>query len=301
MWNYLRNNVKYFDIVHIHAVFLWPTWAAAKEASHKNIPYVISPRGMLVPELIERKSRVKKMLSIRLFDHRVLKNAKMIHFTTERERSDFLRLGLPVSRAIVIPNGIELSEILPERASVSGRGKQRILYLGRLNWKKGLMPLMEAMAGINGAELIMAGENEDGYRAELEQFIEKRGFHERIRVEEPRYGSEKWGLIVSASLLVLPSISENFGNVVLEAMAVGVPVVVTEGVGVSSLVESSGAGLVCDASPKGIADAISCILDDAELASQMGRNGRAVVAEHYDWRVISQRMEAMYYSLLEPA
>jgi glycosyltransferase involved in cell wall biosynthesis len=233
-----------------------------------------------------------------LFDRRVVENAASVHFTSIREEEDFFHLGLRASSSAVIPNGIDLLSI-PERL-LRGREKQKsgyVLYLGRLNWKKGLDRLIAAMKNLSETQLVIAGENEDGYRGTLKKIAGDLNLTDRIRYEDPLYGARKWELISSASVLVLPSISENFGNVVLEAMAVGTPVVVTEGVGTCSLVESSGAGLVCGGSAEELSESIFKILCDSSLASQMGKNGRTVVASRYDWDIVSKLMEALYYSL----
>ena len=86
MGRFLAQRTEDFDVVHIHAVFLWPGWAAARQARRSDIPHVISPRGMLVPDLIRRKSRIKKSISIACFDRRAVENASLIHFTSTREQ-----------------------------------------------------------------------------------------------------------------------------------------------------------------------------------------------------------------------
>ncbi len=95
----LRRDTAGFDLVHLHSVFLWPTWAAARAARRAGVPYVVSPRGMLVPELIARKSRWTKTAWIRLIERDNLESAAAVHFTARREWEDARRLGVPLRKS----------------------------------------------------------------------------------------------------------------------------------------------------------------------------------------------------------
>jgi glycosyltransferase involved in cell wall biosynthesis len=155
------------------------------------------------------------------------------------------------------------------------------------------------MANLPEASLVIAGNDEENYKSKLLVLAEKAGISERINYIGPIYSVDKWRLLAEASVLVLPSRSENFGNVVLEAMAVGTPVVVTSEVGISSEVIASSAGLVSNGDAENLAEKISRICDDPDRATQMGVNGRAVVKQKYDWPVIAKRMEKIYSELCE--
>ena len=299
MNDFLRKEVGNFDVVHIHAVFLWPTWAAAYQSRNQKKRYVVSPRGMLEPELIRRKSGVKKNVSIRLFDNRALENASAVHFTSSREEAQFLKLNIRAKKRAVVPNGIELSDIPANLIDNREAAKaDHVLYLGRLNWKKGLERLIEAMKYLENVDLVIAGEDEDRYRSTLLAVAKEHGVSRQVSYQKAVYGIPKWKLISSASVLVLPSVSENFGNVVLEAMAVGTPVVVSDGVGTSELVRSSGCGFVCSGNPPDIAEKVRSILCNPEAAFEMGKRGRSTVASAYTWDAIANRMEDLYESLL---
>src|SRR5262245_5912907 len=134
-----------------------------------------------------------------------------VHFTSLQERDDAKRTGVPIPRAAIIPNGIELS---PNHAANHG---DDLLFLGRINWKKGLDRLIEAMRLLPEMRLTIAGNDEENYRASLPEAG-------NVRFVGPVSGDAKDELLRTAAALVLPSYSENFGNVVLEAMAVGTPV-----------------------------------------------------------------------------
>ena len=104
----LALNVASFDIVHLHSVFLWPTSVAARAARKAGVPYVLSPRGMLVGDLIRRKSSLAKRAWISLFERRNIEQAAAVHLTSEIEASELRALGFRCTRSTVVPNGIEL-------------------------------------------------------------------------------------------------------------------------------------------------------------------------------------------------
>ena len=277
--------VRDFDVVHLHSVFLWPTLAAARAARRAGVPYVVSPRGMLVPELIRRKSRFVKTAWLALFEKRTLLHASLVHFTSHQEQSDALRVvegSDPKGRAgVVIPNGVELPS-----AAEGPRGDE-LLFLGRINWKKGLDRLIEAMTMLPEARLVVAGNDEENYRASLPHA-------DNVRFIGPVSGDAKADLLRRAAALVLPSYSENFGNVVLEAMAAGTPVVVTPEVGLAEEVARAGAGIVTPNDPPQLAAALRALLADRARAEAMGRAGRVAVEARFTWDRVAAEMEAAY-------
>lgn len=284
MRRHLHKHVSEFDIVHAHSVFLWPTAAAARAAHTHKVPYVISPRGMLVPELIQRKSRIAKTAWINLIERRNMTHAAAIHFTSEQEHEDARRLGIPPARALVIPNGIDVAPLREEP-----RDPATVLFLGRVNWKKGLDRLIAAIALVPDARLIIAGGDEENYIAKLPR-------HERVEFAGEVHGSEKERLMHRATVLALPSLSENFGNSVLEAMAYSIPVIVTQGVGLAADVEASDCGIVTSGEPAALATAITRLLNDESLRTEMGRRGRALVEERFTWDRVAAEMESAYTS-----
>jgi glycosyltransferase involved in cell wall biosynthesis len=251
-------NIASFDVVHTHSVFLWPTTAAARAARTQHIPYVLAPRGMLVGDLIRRKSRLTKLAWMAAFERRNLEAAAAVHATSKLEADDIKRLGLRYQRIIIVGNGAEMPGPGARAHNREAGDKQRpnILFLGRVNWKKGLDRLIPAMVHLPEADLVVAGDDDEGYRATMEALAGKLGVAPRVRFLGPVHGPEKWALLESAQVLALPSYSENFGNVILEAMAAGCPVVVTPEVGLAGVVRASGAGLVVPGNPERLARAL---------------------------------------------
>ena len=296
---FVREHLHEYDLVHLHSIFLWPTGYAARVARKRGVPYLLSPRGMLVDALIRRRNRWLKLAWINLFERRNLRSAAMVHFTSEIEAVDAARVGVEWKAHCVVPNGIDIDIGSPAesaRASPIGAfdGRPYVIFLGRVTWKKGLDRLVTAIARFTDARLLIVGNDESGYAETLKVLIAKEGVAERVVLMGAITGAAKDDLIRRASVLVLPSYSENFGNVVLEAMAQGCPVVVTSEVGAAPIVEQSGAGLVVDGEPARLAQAIQRVLGDSALRADMGRRGRDTVASSYSWTSVAARMRVQY-------
>lgn len=299
----LETRIGTFEIVHLHAIFLWPMWAAARLARRAGVPYVISLRGMLEKGLFRSKSRVMKSVALRLLDRRNLERASAIHVTSRREADEASAFGFRLPRLIEIPNGADFETAAgPVSAETSAliQGGPYILFLGRVNWKKGLDRLLAALPHAPTVRLIIAGNDEEHYRAELERQAAALGIEGRVVWPGYVEGADKLALMSQAAALVLPSYSENFGNVVVEAMAAGCPVIVTPEVGVAEVVRETGAGLVVDGAPEALGAALERLSGSPALRRQLGERGRRAAAEFFTWEAVAARMEAAYLSLLEP-
>ena len=296
----LRAGIAGFDVAHLHSVFLWPTAVGAAAARRANVPCVISPRGMLVGDLVRRKSRLAKTAWITLIERRNLAGAAAIHVTADVEAEEIRRLGLPARRIEVIPNGIDLPP--PEAIAAASRVKAladrpMVLSLGRVNWKKGLDRLIPAMSHVPGARLVIAGNDEENYQPTLEALARESGVADRVTFSGEVLGDAKWELVASADIFALPSYSENFGNAVLEAMACGVPVAVTPEVGLAPSVAAAGAGLVLPGDPKVFGEALAGLLADPERRRAMGEAGRRAAVEQFSWDAVASSMSALYGEL----
>ena len=284
-----------FDIVHIHYVWVWTTVAAARAAWAAGVPYVLSPRGMLVAELIARKSPLAKRVWLALFDRKNVERAAAIHVTAGSEGEQLRELGLKTRRVAVIANGIDPEEAgQPTHGAGAADGPPLILFLGRISWKKGLDRLIAALPEVQGAELVIAGYDEGGYQAEAERLAREAGVMDRVRFVGGVEGAAKWALIGQARCLVLASYNENFGMAVVEAMAAGCAVVVTPEVGLASVVMESGSGIVTAGEPKPLAAAINRVIGDASLRARMGEAGRRTVRARFGWEGIAREMVALY-------
>ena len=299
----LASAVGKFDVVHVHAMFLWPTWAGARAARRHGVPYVLSPRGMLVPELIRRKSRFVKNAWIALIDRTNLEQAAAIHTTSEVEAAHLASFRWRLRQVVTIPHGVDDplpksdAPVSPDIASVVGGGAI-VLALGRISWEKALDRLIAAVAIVPQARLVIAGNDADGQAAYLAAEAKRLAATTRVNIIARHVeGADKEALFAAARLFAMTSLSENFGLAAFEAMRRGLPVLTTPDVGMAEVVRETGAGVVVDASPQAIASGINQILRDPSAAARMGEAGRARVMALYDWSSVARRMETLYRAL----
>lgn len=303
MGRFLDEHVPSVDLVHTHSVFLWPTTAAASAARRSGVPYVVSPRGMLVPELIRRRSSFAKKAWIALFERRNIERAAAIHATSPLETRELGKLGLSPQAVFEVPNGVD-RDLPPDRslasAAPAGLPQGYALFLGRINWKKGLEKIVDGLALQPDLVVVVAGNDEDGYQARLEAQAARLGVASRLRFAGFVDGAQKAALIENATAVILPSDSENFGNSLLEAMALGTPAVATPGVGLADVIEKERCGMVVAPEARSIGEALRRLKDDDRLRAELGANARKVVGERYSWDAIAAEFEKHYRSLVQP-
>jgi glycosyltransferase involved in cell wall biosynthesis len=275
------------DIVHVHSVFLWPTLVATWAARRYRVPYVLSPRGMLVRDLIERRSTRIKRAWIALFERRNVGRAAAVHCTSELELAELLALRFHPRASFVVPNGVDLGT---GAAPSAVPADAPIVYLGRISWKKGLDRLIASLSELPRARLVIAGNDEEGLLPRLRALAQAAGVAERVQFAGYVEGEAK--------VTVLPSVSENFGNAVLEAMAQGCPVVVTPAVGLAADVQASGAGIVATGDPPALARAIRAFTEEPGRRATAGAAALALVRERYGWGRVAAAMAARYEELV---
>ncbi|HUI62346.1 MAG TPA: glycosyltransferase [Steroidobacteraceae bacterium] len=297
----LRRTVSSFDIVHLHSVFLLPTRAAARAAAGAGVPYVLAPRGMLVRDMIRRRNRWIKTLWIALVEQMTVAHAAGLHATAELEAQELRALfGAVLPEVMHVPNGVEWpAEHLPLDATpFAALPRPYALFLSRISWKKGLDRLLRAWRDVPDLPLVIAGNDDENYLPTLEALARSLGVAHRVRFVGAVSDAHKWALYESAELFVLPSYSENFGNVVAEAMAMACPVIVSPEVGIASLVQQEAAGIVTDCEPESLVGAIHRLRSDPAARLELGRRGRQAVRRRLSWDGIAAQMEEGYRRLL---
>ena len=302
MHRYLSATMATWDLVHTHSVFLWPTTAAARLARSARKPYVVSPRGMLVRDLIRRRQTVLKTLWIRAFERRNIADAAAVHVTSRVEGEELLALGLKPRRIFEVANGIDMPDanvVAPEsQAADVALPDDYVLFLGRISWKKGLDRLLRAIAPLGSIPLVVAGNDEEDFWPRMMRLAEELGMARRVHYVGHVEGRRKERLLRRAAMLVLPSYSENFGNVVLEAMAAGTPVIVTREVGLAAALETHRSGIVVSGEARELSDAIASLHSDRGLRSSYADRGR-IMAQAYSWDNIAAQIEEQYRAILD--
>jgi len=288
-----------YDLVHVHAIYLWPTWTAARAARARHVPYIVSPRGMLVPQLIQGKNRWIKQAWIRLIEKANLERAAAVHTTSEIEARHLGGFGWSLPKVVTIPHGVDdppavsAAALSPDIAAAIV-GAPPVLAFGRISWEKGLDRLIAALPLVPMARVIIAGG--DGGQAELlAQQTRRFGVADRVAIVSRHVaGADKEALFASAAAFAMTSLSENFGLAAFEAMRRGLPVLATPDVGMSEIVAEAEAGVIVDPSPEGIASGLAALLQDRTAGRSMGERGRALVIAEYGWNAVAGRMTEVY-------
>jgi glycosyltransferase involved in cell wall biosynthesis len=299
----LRSRIDGADVAHLHSIFLWPTWAAARLARQAQVPYVISPRGMLVKKLIKSRHRLLKSAWISLIERTNLERAAAIHVTSAVEAAALAAFGFHLNQVMTVPNGADEVESEPasnppDDIKALGLDQPLILFFGRMTWVKGLDRLLQAFARTRVGTLAIVGTDYDQIAPRLAQLAGELNIAHRVRlVPRTVTGADKEAVFAAASGFVLPSHSESFGNAAIEAMQRGLPVIVTEDVGAADIVREAGGGIVVEDDAVALGNAIERLMQNRTLAREMGERGQRYIREHCSWAGVAAQMETLYASL----
>lgn len=303
----IKRRVKSFDIVHIHSVYLYPGWAAAYWCRKYKVPYILNTCGTIDPKMIRLKGFLKKMLCINLIERRNINCSSAIHVTSLAEKKGLEVFKFKTS-AEIIPRSVDpnyyrdskkrdfLTKKYPELLN-----KKIVLFLGRIHKKKGFDLLASAFEKVidtrKDVYLVIAGPGEEGYPDKIKRLFEKCGIIKKVIFTGMLLGEEKLSAFYDSDIFVLPSYGENFGIAVLEAMACGLPVVITSRVGLYPDVEKYKAGIITECDSDQIADAILTLLDDGNMRNLMGKNGKRLVEDKFTSDKVADMVIDMYRSV----
>lgn len=288
------------QIFHGNGLWMFPTHLMAKYARKNNIPYIISPHGMLDSWSLEQK-RLKKLVALKLFQRYDLNNASCIHVTSQREADNVRALGFKNPIAL-IPNGINIQEFSINNEKLNAHVK-KLLFLSRIYQGKGLEDLIEGWSELDLStkknwQVEIIGNGDVDYIESLKNLINKLDLTGEITISQPVYGKEKIKCYQSADLFVLPTYSENFGIVVAEALASGTPVITTKGAPWKDLLKFN-CGDWIEIGKEPLKNCLNNFLTKPlhELQS-MGLNGRYLIEKKYSMEAISNDMLSLYRWIL---
>ncbi len=303
------------DILHIHA--LWSPWLFKmyRWAKQQGCKIVWSPHGMITPWALSQK-KWKKRLALALYQYWGLKGADLLHVTADSEVEDVRRLGLK-NKVAIVPLGVDCSgsrryarddghtpirhcEARSDEA-IRNEPIHTALFISRVHPKKGLFDLVDAWGALKpqGWRLVIAGPSQEGHAEAVIRRARALGLDEEaVQYIGPVFGEEKDKLYASADIFVLPTYSENFGVVVLEALAQGCPVLTTKETPWQAL-EKEGCGWWIDVGVKPLTEALQKVLalPQTELI-QMGQKGYDYAKANYDWTPLARKIVANYELLL---
>ena len=250
--------------------------------------------------VIRHKNRLIKTAWISLIEGKTLRESAAVHVTSDFERTEMQCLGLRLPQICCVPNGVTSpsDHLRLEHVPFAELRRPYVLFLSRINWKKGLDRLIKSWKWVSDLTLVIAGNDEEGYRSQLVALAKSEGVLNRVHFIGHVSDEHKWALYENALMFVLPSYSENFGNVVAEAMAVACPVIVTKEVGLASFVLETGSGVVVDGEPALLAQAINELGGDEAKRRQLGAAGRNAVRTHLLWGAVGNRICELYRSVI---
>lgn len=303
---WLFEHVRRFDVVHIHAVYSHASLAAAAAARFEGVPYVVRPLGSLSAWALRHKP-FRKRIGWHMGVGRMLAGAGAIHCTSAAEARDLDPLGL-TDKALVIPLGVatvdapvtsETGHEVP--ASSVSQAKPYVLALGRIHPKKGLDVLIRAFAQIltNGTtldawRLVIAGTGDPDHVRQLELLAESCRCADRIQFTGWISGAQRESVLREATLLAMPSHQENFGFAAFEAMARGVPVVVSTATDFAAEIAAAGAGWAAEPDERRLGAVLAEAMRHESERLRRGAAGRRLVQRRFTWEHVARQMEEAY-------
>jgi len=302
----LKNQIKQFDIIHLHEYRSFQAIFAFYYAQKYNIPYILQAHGSVLPFF--EKETLKKMFDV-VWGNKIIKNASKVIAVSKVEREQYLKMGIPENKIAIIPNGFDVSEYenLPERGKFRQKynikpEEKLILYLGRLHKSKGLDFLINGYLQIYNQnqliKLVLAGPN-DGFLDEIMSQIQKKNIMKSVLVTDPLYGIEKLEAYVDADVLVYPGILEIFGLVPFEAIMCGTPVIVCDDCGCGEIIREADCGyLVKYGDNDNLAEILQYALEHPDENKKMVKNGQRYIQDIISWNKVIMQIERLYANCL---
>jgi glycosyltransferase involved in cell wall biosynthesis len=301
LWQHSRD----YDILHTHYLFSFAPTCAAAIARQKKIPYIVTPYGMLTAWALAHQRLKKQIYSI--IERHNLNQAVAIHCSTPGELQDVCNYQVS-NPSFVIPYGVHLQPLQPQAKQHLHRAygipdtTPIVLFLSRLHPKKRPDLLLEALhqlASLNhDFHLILAGSGEPDYLSYLSNLISSLGLQSQTSMTGFVTGKDKDLLLQGSDLFVLPSFSENFGIAIAEAMAAGLPVIITPDVQIAPDIAAETAGLIVEGEVDALRGAIAQLLTSPDLRHQLGENGKRLVSRRYCWSAIASNLSHVYRSIV---
>ena len=296
---FCKKRLREFDVVHIYGLYDLLGPVVAHYCHKTGVPYVLEPLGMVRP--IDRSFRMKRIWH-KVLGKPLLREAALLIATSRQEEQELIEDGFPRERIALRYNGVDLQEFatlpppgvfrtewaLPADESI-------VLFLGRLIPRKGVDLLVEAFARAcpGHGRLVIAGpEGEAGYVGKLRELARGKGIEGRTVFTGPLYGDQKKSALVDGQVFVLPSRYENFANGVAEAIACGMPVIISDRCGIQEFVAGQ-VGLVVPREIPALADALRQVLGDAALYDRF-RDACPKVAAQLSWSELLGTQEELY-------
>ena len=300
--NHIEENKERIDIVHFHMIWFLDKNIIAKTVSRCNIPFVITTHGTYSkPHAYTGKRLIAKYL----YEVKYLNRATEIHALQQDESYGNYKYGVRVPQFIV-PNGIEPQEIPASRNArlrESFRGKLILLWIGVFRGDKNLDQLLEAIGMLpdeikSHLILVLAGPDNKGNKDRLRQQAKALGLEDKVIFKDAVYNQDKYDLLESADVYIMPSLSEGMSMAILDAMACGKPCILTKKCGLEYYLREN-FFFMCEPFAQDIERAILEMFEKKEELSSMGKNAARLIDDVFSWEKIALNMIENYRRILE--
>jgi glycosyltransferase involved in cell wall biosynthesis len=300
---WLIRNIDHYDLIHFHAIFSFPSTIGMAIARLRRVPYIVRTIGQLSPWSL-KQGFIRKKFMIEMIEGANLKHANAIHVTSNYELRDLELLGLD-SHGFTLGLGVSLPYQSVNTANDPDQLDKKVsfLYLSRIHPKKQIELLFEALNILKiklheeNWELALAGTGEADYLDRLKKEAKTLSIDGHLVWHGHVTGGEKLDLMKQSDWFVLTSASENFGISVVEAMAASIPVIITEGVGISDKVLQYSAGYICRENPEEIAEVLKKAIQGFNIV-EMRTAARRLVEEKFSWDYIGKSLTNFYSELV---
>ena len=297
----VRKDIKNFDIIHIHEYRTVLAIVIHYYAKKYKVPYILQPRGYIPTTT---KSKQKKIFDV-LFGYSIFKDASKIIASSKIESEQYRSVfhEIDANKIVHVSNSINLTPYvnLPKKGDFKKKysintNEKMVLFLGRLHEIKGINLLVEAFSDLKhknkNIKLVVAGPD-DGHIDDIKSIVKKFDIEDDVIFPGAIFGKDKISAYIDSDVFVLPSKYESFGNVVLEAMACGTPVIVTNNCGVSEWIDVD-AGYIIEYNVNQLSNAMNEILSDELLKIKLSGNGKNLVRRKFDLNNNINEIEKIY-------
>lgn len=303
MKQWLNDNLKNFDIIHMHNFRSYQNNIVRIYAKKYNIPYILQARGSVLPFF--QKQKLKKIYDL-VWGNNILNDAKAVIALTKDEQRQYQIMGVELDRIRIIPNGIDLST---SKNVTKGNFRLKygilkeekiILYLGRIDKIKGLDLLLEAFSKLlpclSDVKLVIAGPPND-YQTSLIHRAKELMIEKYVLFTGPLYNTDKFEAYYDADVYVLPSSYDAFPNTVLEALMYETPVIVTKGCSINHIINKN-AGFVVEYNSNELKSALFKLLSDTNLRTSFADKGKKIINRHFELSDIINQFIKLYNSII---
>lgn len=305
--NWLWQNIRNYDILDNHYLFSYSSTCAGAIARWQNVPYTVRTMGQLAPWALAQ-SRLKKQVYSFLIERHNLNRAAAIHCTSDGEVEDVRNFGIKTP-TVTLPLGVNQPDIWPQAKQkirqIYGIDRETpiVLFLSRLHYKKRPDLLIKSVKNLVAKEykfhLLLAGSGETDYLNYLQELVGDLGLTGNITFTGFVTGQDKDAILQGSDIFVLPSFSENFGIAVAEALAHGLPVIITPDIQIAPEIATAKAGLVVPGEEEALANAIAQLLASPQQRQIIGENGKNLVKQRYSWSTIAANLADVYRSIIK--